>query len=118
MPWQSCANRGVAREVRIQASSPGTTRTVFGGGHVWVSPSLSCAGGYQFVPRRVYSRSLDPRQIIDHCDDAIAALHKCRAALHPVAAVVIHSRWATSVRTRRALRKRITVAFMWQNGWL
>src|SRR5207245_100237 len=85
----SVVNRGVAREVRSQAWSPATTPAIFDGGPVCVSPLLSCAGTYQFAPRRLYSHQLEPRQIINNVDLAIPFLNKRRAGFHPIAAVVI-----------------------------
>src|SRR5207244_50063 len=82
-------NRGAAHEVRIQAWLPVMIPAIFGRGFVCVSPLFSCNRAHQFRLRRAHLHPLDPRQIINHVDLAIVALHKCRAAFHPVTTVVI-----------------------------
>src|SRR5437899_1042130 len=111
MPWQSFANRGVAREVRIQAWSPVTIPAIFDRGPVCVSPLLSSAGTYQFAPRR--SHPLDPRQIINHTHLAVLFLDECRAGFHPIAAVVIGDgaklpdRGAVDVATENSIDRKL-----------
>src|SRR6266403_2677208 len=89
MLLQSFANPDEVLEARTQAWSPVTIPEVFGGELPCVLILLSCAGTDQFAPRRLRLHLFDPRQKTNQVELAIAFLDQRRAALHPIATVVI-----------------------------